>query len=256
MVKTLLALLFTMVLQLVLVDAAAADDRDQVFLEQRFSNWPEWTLPAPLPRPRGRQDLIYPSWFDGTWEVRSEQLDDQGHRQSGDEPLLHQARFRLNQRGDLVGDRVFNARSIGEALLGDQLLRVEQDPDQVNRQLARLKGDRMLETTVIGRRESNPRKRLVFFSDELALQVLHGPAAPRISRIETLTRYERCGAAICADQRQVSHAGPGLESDGSLEGRSSRFQLTLTPLPLDPAGSDAPPTDHANGTATAVWGDR
>lgn len=256
MVKTLLALLLTMVLQLALVDAAAADDRDQVFLEQRFSNWPGWTLPAPLPRPRSRQDLIYPSWFDGTWEVRSEQLDDQGHRQSGDEPLLHQARFRLNQRGDLVGDRVFNARSIGEALLGAQLLRVEQDPDQVNRQLARLKGDRMLETTVIGRRESNPSERSVFFSDELALQVLHGPAAPRISRIETLTRYERCGAAICADQRQVSHAGPGLESDGSLEGRSSRFQLTLTPLPLDPAGSDAPPTDHANGTATAVWGDR
>ena len=256
MVKKLLALLLTMVLQLVLVDAAAADDRDQVFLEERFSNWPEWTLPAPLPRPRSRQDLIYPSWFDGTWEVRSEQLDDQGHRQSGDEPLLHQARFRLNQRGDLVGDRVFNARSIGEALLGAQLLRVEQDPDQVNRQLARLKGDRMLETTVIGRRESNPSEGSVFFSDELALQVLHGPAAPRISRIETLTRYERCGAAICADQRQVSHAGPGLESDGSLEGRSSRFQLTLTPLPLDPAGSDAPPTDHANGTASAVWGDR
>ena len=256
MVKTLLALLLTMVLQLVLVDASAADDRDQAFLEQRFSNWPEWTLPAPLPRPRGRQDLIYPSWFDGTWAVRSEQLDDQGHRQSGDEPLLHQARFRLNQRGDLVGDRVFNARSIGEALLGAQLFSIEQDPDQVSRQLARLKGDRMLETTVIGRRESNPSERSVFFSDELALQVLHGPAAPRISRIETLTRYERCGAAICADQRQVSHAGPGLESEVSLEGRSSRFQLTLTPLPLDPAGSDAPPTDHANGTATAVWGDR
>ena len=254
--KTLLALLLTMVLQLVLVDAAAADDRDQVFLEERFSNWPEWTLPAPLPRPRGRQDLIYPSWFDGTWEVRSEQLDDQGHRQSGDEPLLHQARFRLNQRGELVGDRVFNARSIGEALLGAQLLRVEQDPDQVNRQLARLKGDRMLETTVIGRRESNPREHSVFFSDELALQVLHGPAAPRISRIETLTRYERCGAEICADQRQVSHAGPGLESEVSLEGRSSRFQLTLTPLTLDLAGSDAPPTDHAIETTIEVWGDR
>ena len=254
--KPLLALLLTMVLQLVLVDAATADDRDQVFLEQRFSNWPAWTLPAPLQRPRGRQDLIYPSWFDGTWEVRSELLDDQGHRQSGEEPLLHQARFRLNQRGDLVGDRVFNARSIGDALLGAQLLSIEQDPDQVNRQLARLKGDLMLETTVIGRRESNPREHSVFFSDELALQVLHGPAAPRISRIETLTRYERCGAAICADQRQVSHDGPGLESEVSLEGRSSRFQLTLRPLPLDPAGSDAPPTDHAIETTIAVGGDR
>ncbi|MEC7249288.1 MAG: POLO box duplicated region [Cyanobacteriota bacterium] len=256
MVKPLLALLLTMVLQLAHVDSAAADDRDQVFLEQRFSNWPEWTLPAPLPRPRGRQDLIYPKWFDGTWKVRSEQLDDRGHPQSGDEPLIHHARFRLNQRGDLVGDRVFNAHSVGEALLGTQLLSVEQDPDQVNRQLARLKGDLMLETTVIGRRESNPRESAVFFSDELALQVLHGPAAPRISRIETLTRYERCGAAICADQRQVSHAGPGLESDSTLEGRSSRFQLTLTPLSLDPAGVSAPPADLASGTTTAVSGDR
>ena len=255
MVKPLLALLLTMVLQLVLVDAATADDRDQVFLEQRFSNWPAWTLPAPLPRPRGRQDLIYPSWFDGTWEVRSEQLDDQGHRRNGEEPLLHQARFQLNQRGDLVGDRVFNARSIGDALLGAQLLSIEQDPDQVNRQLARLKeidaGDDCDRS-----QRSNPREHSVFFSDELALQVLHGPAAPRISRIETLTRYERCGAAICADQRQVSHDGPGLESEVSLEGRSSRFQLTLRPLPLDPAGSDAPPADHAIETTIAVGGDR
>ena len=256
MVKPLLALLLTMLLQFVQVGAAAAADRDMVFLEQRFANWPAWTLPAPLPRPRAREDLVYPSWFAGTWEVLNEQLDDLDHRQTEYESLQHQARFRLDRRGDLVGDRVFNARAVGEALLGDQLLSVEQDPDRVNRQLARLKGDVMLETTVIGRRESNPTEDSVFFSDELALQVLHSPGTPRISRIETLTRYERCGKAICADQRQVSHAGPGLESDQSLEGRSSRFKLTLTPLQLDLDGSDATPADHANGTETAAWGDR
>ena len=253
MVKPLLALLLTMVLQLVLVDAANADDRDQVFLEQRFSNWPAWTLPAPLPRPRGRQDLIYPSWFDGTWEVRSEQLDDQGHRRNGEEPLLHQARFRINQRGELVGDRVFNARSVGDALLGAQLLSVEQDPDQVNRQLARLKGDLMLETTVIGRRESNPREHSVFFSDELALQVLHGPAAPRISRIETLSRYERCDDGICAEQWQARYSPPGEEITAAPL-HVSHYRLTLKRQP-DPTASTVLPADRASETEVANGGD-
>ena len=90
----------------------------------------------------------------------------------------------------------------------------------------------LLETTVIGRRETSPEATSDFFSDELVLQILHGPGAPRLSRIETLTFYKRCGDDICADQRQVSHAGPGLKTDQTLEGRSSRFRLTLRPLPL------------------------
>ena len=68
-----------------------------------------------------------------------------------DPPLLHQARFQANLRGRLVGDRSFNATAIGRALLGEQLLGVEEDPDSANRQIARLKGDLYLETTVTGR---------------------------------------------------------------------------------------------------------
>ena len=234
MAKPLLTLLITMLLQIVSVQSAdAASDREISFLEQRFQNWPQWSLPAPLPRPRAKQDLIYPDWFLGTWQVTSEALDDSGQPIPNDRPLVHEVRFLRNRRSELIGDRPFNAAAVGKALLGDQLLSVEQDPNQVNRQLARFRDDVLLETTVIGRRETSPKEGSDFFSDELVLQILHGPGAPRLSRIETLTHYMQCGEDICADQRQVSHAGPGLETDQTLAGRSSRFKLRLRPLELD-----------------------
>ena len=234
MAKALLTLLITMLLQLVSVQsAAAANDPGISFLEQRFESWPQWSLPAPLPRPRTKQDLIYPDWFAGRWQVTSEALDDSGQAIPNDRPLVHEVRFLQNRRSELIGDRPFNAAAVGKALLGEQLLSVEQDPNQVNRQLARFRDDVLLETTVIGRRETSPKAASDFFSDELVLQILHGPGAPRLSRIETLTHYVRCGQDICADQRQVSHAGPGLKTDQTLAGRNSSFKLTLRPLELD-----------------------
>ena len=157
MAKPLLTLLITMLLQLVSVQsAAAAGDRGISFLEQRFESWPHWSLPAALPRPRAKQDLIYPDWFSGAWEVTSEALDDSGQPIPNDRPLVHEVRFLRNRRGELIGDRPFNAAAVGKALLGDQLLSVEQAPNQVNRQLARFRDDVLLETTVIGRRETTP----------------------------------------------------------------------------------------------------
>ncbi len=239
MKRRLLRVLFTMLLQLFMVSGAdAAAPAQASLLEQRAMEWPEWSLPAPLPRPRARQDLIYPDWFAGDWQVQSDTLDRNGLRLENESTLLHRARFKRNQAGQLVGDRPFNATAIGKALLGDKLLSVDQDPERVNRQLARLSGDVLLETSVIGRRQavvSTESGTEEFLSDELVLQIVHGPGAPRLSRIETLTRYEQCGSEICGDQRQVSYGAPGLQTDQSLAGRSSRFRLVLTRLPQDPA---------------------
>lgn len=229
----------TMLLQLLLVTGAVAAEPAQAsLLEQRAMEWPDWSLPAPLPRPRAHQDLIYPSWFEGDWLVNSEALAPDGSALGSEPPLVHRARFQRNRAGQLVGDRPFNATAIGKALLGDKLLSVEQDPERVNRQLARLSGDVLLETSVIGRRQASlltTGSREQFLSDELVLQIVHGPGAPRLSRIETLTRYEQCEANICAEQRQVSYGAPGLQSEQTLAGRSSRFRLVLTRLPQDPA---------------------
>ncbi|QNI43463.1 DUF6816 family protein [Synechococcus sp. A15-28] len=192
-------------------------------LEQRLNNWPQWSLPAPLPRPSNQDDLIYPEWFEGLWQVESMDLN-----APDDPPLLHQARFQTDRRGRLVGDRSFNATAIGRALLGDQLLGVEEDPDSANRQIARLKGDLYLETTVTGRRQESPTED-TFLADELVLQILHTPGAPRLSRIETLSRYHRCGEDICAEQWQARYPDPGQTITNKAVS-VHRYQLTMRPL--------------------------
>jgi hypothetical protein len=196
----------------------------QTGLEQRLNSWPDWSLPAPLPRPSNRDDLIYPDWFAGLWQVESIDLD-----AIDDPPLLHQARFQADRRGRLVGDRGFNATAIGRALLGEQLLKVEEDPDSANRQIARLKGDLYLETTVTGRRQESPSTD-TFLADELVLQILHAPGPPRLSRIETLSRYNRCGKDICAEQWQGRYASPG-ESLRDQAIAQHHYRLRFTPLP-------------------------
>ena len=177
-------------------------------LEQRLEGWPAWSLPAPLPRP-GARDLVYPAWFEGNWRATSADL-------SGVEPEIEYAvRFIQDPSGRIVGDRAFNANSVGRALLGEQLQRVRNDPQNPNRQLADLSGDRYLESTVVGRRSEHPPMDQ-FLADELSLQVLHSPGDPRVSQVETLRRYVRIDAdRIEAQQWQVSYDSPaaGLIAD-------------------------------------------
>ena len=189
-----------------------------------MESWPVWSLPGPLKRPSSRSDLVYPGWFEGLWEVNSIDLD-----APEDAPLSHQARFIRDRRGRLVSDRSFNAMAIGRALLGDQLLRVEDDPETANRQIAKLKGDQRLETTVTGRRQESLDS-ATFLADELVLQIMHAPGPPRLSRIETLSRYSRCGDDICAEQWQARYAAPG-ETLRSPALDHHHFRLRFRPLP-------------------------
>ena len=193
-------------------------------LEQRLELWPNWTLPAPLSRPSSRDDLIYPQWFQGRWQVESIDLD------ALDQPAItHEARFISDSQNRLVGDRAFNAIAIGRALLGEQLLRVEDDPKSSNRQMAQLSGDRRLETTVTGRKQQSPDAN-TFLADELVLQILHAPGPPRLSQVETLSRYQRCGSAICAEQWQGIYPPPGENLRDTIKS-SHHYQLRFTPLP-------------------------
>ena len=238
--------------------ATAAADAD--WLDNRLAHWPDWSLPAPLPRP-GHTDLAYPAWFAGTWRARSHDL-------SGQEPdLSYVVRFGPDRRGAVVGDRAFNAAAIGRALLGEQLQGVRNDPRNPNRQLAQLTGDRQLESSVIGRRSTapgaggntGPRDDMaaatgtaeesaagsvarepagVFLADELALQVLHGPGDPRVSRVETLSRYRRLGPGrIEAEQWQASYGSPaeGLAASARHPWHGSLVLERLAEVPADEA---------------------
>lgn len=190
-------------------------------LEQRHELWPAWNGPAALPRPSNSDDVIYPAWFEGLWTVINEDLDDP----TGD-LIQHQARFQADGQGRIVGDRAFNALSIGKALLGDQLLRVEDDPNSANRQMAQLKGDLRLETRVTNRDQSSPDDE-TFIADEIVLQILHLPGPPRLSRIETLSRYQRYSKQIIrGEQWQARYPAPG-QAISNQAISSHHFQLTM-----------------------------
>ena len=170
-------------------------------LELRRRAWPQWTLPAPLERP-GRRNLHYPDWFAGSWEV---QASDGSH---------YRVRFIGDGRGRVVGDRAGNAAAVGTALLGDRLRSVSDDPRNPNRQLARLAGPGgstlELESTVVGRRTESPAPGL-FLADELSLQVMHGAGEPAVSRVETLSRFQRLDPDhLSGQQWQARYPSPAL----------------------------------------------
>lgn len=200
-------------------------------LADRAGAWPSWSLPAPLQRP-GSSDLTYPSWFEGTWQVRSD-------------GVTYPVRFTRTGAGEVVGDRAFNAKAIGAALLGDTLQAVANDPANPNRQIATFKTPSgpafNLESTVVGRRQEPPSP-TSFEADELALQVLHGPGDPRVSRVETLSRYElQTDGQIRADQWQATYPSPAYGLAAQPTGtdhvvlRLQKISPRLLPPGSDPA---------------------
>jgi len=115
-------------------------------LLERKSIWPDWRLPSSIKRPGLKDDLIYPDWFEGVWDVTSEIVSDQNQ-----EPVIHSAKFILNTSGDLIADREYNTKSYALSTKTGGFLSVKNDPKSPNRQFAQLTEDRYLETKIIGR---------------------------------------------------------------------------------------------------------
>ncbi|MEB3172875.1 MAG: POLO box duplicated region [Cyanobacteriota bacterium] len=191
-------------------------------LPARAAQWPDWQLPAPL-RPAGNGDLVYPSWFAGSWQLRSH--DPEGRETDLQAPV----RFKAGDGSGVVGERAFNAAAVGKALLGPALLDVANDPANPNRQLGRLQGEQLLESTVVARASATQGDS--FWADELSQQVLHQPGQPpRLSQVETLSRYERLSdGSIGGEQWQATYPAPG-EGLRLRPLRSSHWQLRLEPV--------------------------
>jgi hypothetical protein len=227
--QPLLAVILALVVWLPATPALAGPPPSR--LETRLAQWPGWSRPAGLRRP-GREDLTYPVWFAGEWLAESS------------DGLRYPVRFRRRADGTVVGDRAFNAAAVGRAALGNTLLRVTNDPSNPNRQIALLAGDQQLESTVTGRRSEHPTDSL-FLADERSVQVLHRAGPPRLSEVETLSRYElQPDGSIQATQWQARFDPPGGSSAlGRTVLGSSRLSLRLEPRPAAPA---APPADRAS----------
>jgi len=183
-------------------------------LLERKSTWPDWRIPTFLKRPNLKEDLIYPEWFEGEWDVNSKIEVDKNK-----ESIFHSAKFILNSSGELVAEREYNTQSFALNSKNGGFLSVTNDPKSPNRQLAKLTDDRYLETKIIGRLDEKINND-IFITDELILQIFHTPELSRISQVETLTEFRKCGYDsnivpqsidfnICGEQFQAIYNQPG-----------------------------------------------
>ena len=200
-------------------------------LSERESIWPNWRFPSFLKRPSLKDDLIYPEWFEGVWDVNTT-IEGEGNERS----IIHSAQFVRNSSGKLVADREFNTKSFALNSKNGGFLSVKNDPKSPNRQFAKLTEDRYLETKIIGRlhEKINNNK---FITDELTLQILHTPDFSRVSQVETLTEFKKCGLNqinstntrdfnICGEQFQAIYNQPGQKLV-SLPIKTERSKLLL-----------------------------
>ena len=183
-------------------------------LSERKLIWPDWRFPSSIKHPGLKDDLIYPDWFEGVWDVTSKIESDQKQ-----EPIIHSAKFIHNTSGNLVSEREYNTRSYALSSKTGGFLSVKNDPKSPNRQFAKLTEDRYLETKIIGRLQEKIDNN-IFITDELILQILHTPELSRVSQVETLTEFKKCGSNqnneinlndfnICAEQFQAIYDQPG-----------------------------------------------
>ncbi len=183
-------------------------------LSERKSTWPDWRFPSSIKRPGLEDDLIYPDWFEGVWDVNSEIEGDKNKK-----PIIHSAKFIYNNSGNLIADREYNTKSYALSTKTSSFLSVKNDPKSPNRQFAKLTEDRYIETKIIGRLQEKINNN-IFMTDELTLQILHQPEFSRVSQVETLTEFKKCGSNqnnkinlsafnICGEQFQAIYNQPG-----------------------------------------------
>ncbi len=243
-------------------------------LNQRIAQFPNWQSKPPVEIAQG--DLRYPEWMAGTWEVSSTLVDlvaplapklitpgFESNRQ-----YLHQTIKFLVKFGEptyprnlsktsqiklvpmplvksqdineklVVADRVFNGLNIAQAYLGnDSILSVKVDPENPNRQITRLRGDRQLVSVVIGRLSETiaPDE---FVATEITQQIFHGQTDIYLNEVETTTRYQLqdSGAIprIAADQITAIYLSPQDPDYFNAAGHPValyRYQLELLPVP-------------------------
>ncbi|MEO0457224.1 MAG: DUF6816 family protein [Cyanobacteria bacterium P01_A01_bin.114] len=187
-------------------------------LSDRVSDFPNWEHKPPV-RPlvqSSQEDLVYPEWMAGTWQMTSTLVDMvaplapelvtpgfEGNRQFLNEPITAPVRFvrarvaagqflsqalKTNERW--VSDRAFNGLSLARAYLGDDGVKtVKIDPDNPNRQVTFLKDDQQLISTVTGRAIEAPTANQ-FITSEIFQQFFRGGrSGAYLNEVENTTAY-------------------------------------------------------------------
>ncbi len=185
-------------------------------LSDRINQFPYWNSKPPVEIARG--DLYYPEWMTGTWEATSTLMEQvaplapdivtpgfESNQQYlnqaiaflvrfGKEYFIPQKRLFLpnlaRMENPVVADRVFNGANIAKAYLGENsVLKVKVDPDNPNKQITLLRGERRLISTVTGRNTETPQTN-EFITTEVTKQLFKSPERIYLNEVETTSDYK------------------------------------------------------------------
>ena len=241
-------------------------------LGDRLAAFPSWSDRPFVQAANG--DLHYPTWFEGTWEVRTT-LEDlaaplapdiispgfERNRTYLHLPIDFQARFvperraaagwlpvKLSRAPLIVADRAFNGANLAKAYLDDPtgaakspILAVKVDPENPNRQVTLLRGDRQLLSTVTARTTETPSAN-EFLTCEIFQQEFRSTESIYFNQVETTTAYVRVedpenplaedDPRIVADQVTAIYLSPQDPDFFKAGDRTSPFLQSSRPVAL------------------------
>ncbi|RUS99324.1 hypothetical protein DSM106972_077660 [Dulcicalothrix desertica PCC 7102] len=204
-------------------------------LAQRLANFPQWQRLTTTQPANG--DLIYPTWMQGEWLVKSTLVDlaaplapdiitpgFEGNRQYLNQPVSFKVKFVpektyitgsklipriVNKSASIVADRAYNSLSLARAYLGeDAVISVKVDPSP-NRQITTLKNNLQLVSIVTTRAiEITPDD---YITSEVFQQLFKGAKNPYFNIVESTTAYSQQPTpypAIVADQVTAVYLSP------------------------------------------------
>lgn len=214
-------------------------------LTERLNQYPNWQGKPALQPAQG--DLIYPDWFAGAWVVTTKLVDlvaplapdlvtpgFESNRQFLQQPIEFKVRFvapssgrpagtvraflsRLlpqpNQQPGWIADRAYNGTQLAKAYLGNTVQVVKVDPQNPNRQITLLRGERQLVSTVTERASESPSPDRLLTS-ELFQQEFRGAAQIYFNAVENTTAYTHLTSPtpsqpdIIADQVTAIYLSP------------------------------------------------
>lgn len=208
-------------------------------LSDRLASFPNWESPSKGVVAKG--ELIYPDWFDGSWQATSTlkeaiapfapDLVTPGFEQNKTtvgQPVVFTVRFSDQvmprpvkasqgiigianpppQQG-IVADRAFNTTSLGNATVGEGFVQsVTLDPDDFSRLVTQFKNGQQL-VSESRERAIEQEKPEDFISSEMFLQTFRSASQIYLNQVENTTGYHRVAPGrIEADQITAVYLSP------------------------------------------------
>ncbi|BAQ65069.1 hypothetical protein GM3709_1834 [Geminocystis sp. NIES-3709] len=184
-------------------------------LRERITQYPHWEHKISLPNPT--KELIFPSWFEGVWDVTStlkEQIAPlspefqtpgfDSNREYINKDINFQVKFIpstltfknnnfvptiISKNKRIIADRAFNGLSIAQAYLGKENVKeVIINQSNSTEQKTKFRTENELISTVIGRQQETTLSG-DFITSEVTRQFFRRPDSVYLNLVETTTKY-------------------------------------------------------------------